>query len=219
MNFRATLILGLSSLALLGGCATSRSVLDIPPPEARAAAQATGGEVFIVSVTDRRAFETAPRSPDIPSLDPGRGQDGAIKARAVGRKRNSFGRALGDILLKEGQSVETLTASSIRQAFAEKGYKVIDRREDTTPNTLFVDASVDKFWSWMTPGFSALTLSTEISTDLAIQSPAQGNAPGKTVTASIRAYGNYQTGMEGNWIEVINKALRAYIDELKAKLE
>jgi hypothetical protein len=39
------------------------------------------------------------------------------------------------------------------------------------------------------------------------------------VTVSVKASGNYQTGMEENWIEVINKALRAYVDELKAKLE
>jgi uncharacterized lipoprotein YajG len=215
MNFRATLILGLSSLVLLGGCATSRSVLDIPSPAAREAAQANGREVFVASVADRRSFETAPDSPEIPSLAPGEDQSDTIKARAVGRKRNTFGKALGDILLKEGQSIETLTASSIRQAFAEKGYKVIDRGEEATPDTLLVDAAVDKFWSWMNPGFAAITLSTEISTDLAIRSPAQS----KTVTVSVKASGNYQTGMEENWIEVINKALRAYVDELKAKLE
>jgi uncharacterized lipoprotein YajG len=215
MNFRTALTLGLTSLVLLGGCATSRSVLDIPTPAARETAQAVGKEVLIASVADRRSFEIEPGSPDIPSLDPGQDQSDAIKARAIGRKRNTFGKALGDILLKEGQTVETLTASSIRQAFAEKGYKVIDRKEDATSNTLRVEAAVDKFWAWMNPGFAAITLSTEISTDLAIRSPAQG----KTVTVSVKASGNYQTGMEENWIEVINKALRAYVDELKAKLE
>ena len=215
MDFRATLILGLSALVLLGGCATSRSVLDIPSPAALGAAQAIGKEVFVASVADHRSFASDPRSPDIPSLDPGADQGDAVKARAVGRKRNSFGKALGDILLKEGQTVETLTADSIRRAFAEKGYKVIERREEVTPDTLLVEATVDKFWSWMNPGFASITLSTEISTDLAIRSPA----PGKTTTISVKASGNYQTGMEENWIEVINKALRAYVDELKAKLE
>jgi uncharacterized lipoprotein YajG len=214
MNFRATLILGLSSLVLLGGCATSRSVLDIPAPIARDVAQANGKKVLVVSVADRRAFATAPGSPDIPSLDPGEEQSDAIKARAVGRKRNTFGKALGDILLKEGQTVETLTARSIRQAFAEKGYKIIDRKEEATSDTLLVEATVGKFWSWMNPGFVAITLSTEIATDLAIHSPAR-----ETTTVSVKASGNYQTAMEGNWIEVINKALRAYVEELKAKLE
>jgi hypothetical protein len=53
---------------LLGGCATSRSILDIPAPTARGATQATDKEVLIASVTDRRSFETNPGSPNIPSL-------------------------------------------------------------------------------------------------------------------------------------------------------
>jgi hypothetical protein len=67
----------------------------------------------------------------------------------------------------------------------------------------------------MNPGFAVITLSTEISTNLAIRSPAQG----KTMMVSVKASGNYQTGMEENRIEVIDKALRAYVDGLKAKLE
>jgi hypothetical protein len=66
----------------------------------------------------------------------------------------------------------------------------------------------------MNPGFAAITLSTEISTNLSIKSPDGTNKQAIAIKASDR----YQTGMESNWIEVINKALRAYIDDLKAKL-
>jgi uncharacterized lipoprotein YajG len=215
MNLRIALPLCLSCLLLLGGCATSRSVLDIPPPAAKAIQPTAGKEVLITSVSDKRLFEANPSSPDIPSLDPAEGQSAAIKARAVGRKRNSFGKALGDILLKEGQSVETLAATSIRQAFVEKGYKLIDSKEQATKNTVFVEATVDKFWSWMNPGFASIALSTEIATHISINS-AEKNT---TKTVSVKASNHYQTAMEENWIEVINKALRAYVDELKAKLE
>jgi len=215
MNFRITLALCFSGLLVLGGCATSRSVLDVPPPAASAAAQTSGKEVLVTSVRDRRSFEINPPSPSIPSLDPGEDQSDTIKARAVGRKRNAFGKALGDILLKEGQTVETLTTASIRQAFAEKGYKVIDSKEQATGNTLFVEATVDKFWSWMNPGFASITLSTEISSNLTIKSSGSN----KTATVSVKAADGFQTGMESNWVEVINKALHAYVDELKAKLE
>lgn len=215
MSLRIALPIGLSCLLLLGGCATSRSVVDIALPAAGAAPHQSGKEVMISSVSDRRQFETNPPSPSVPSLDPGEDQSDATKARAVGRKRNTFGKALGDILLKEGQTVETLTAASIRQAFTEKGYKVIERKEQATGNTLFVDATVDKFWSWMNPGFASITLSTEIATNLSIK--AGGN--GKTTVVAVKASDGFQTGMEGNWVEVINKALRAYVDELKAKLE
>ncbi|MDR0564540.1 MAG: hypothetical protein LBG78_06355, partial [Azoarcus sp.] len=62
MNFRIALILGVSSLALLGGCATSRSELNIHAPTAPATAQIPGKEILVVSVADRRTFEAAPLS-------------------------------------------------------------------------------------------------------------------------------------------------------------
>ncbi|MDR1367288.1 MAG: flagellar biosynthesis protein [Candidatus Accumulibacter sp.] len=184
-------------------------------PVTRATPQTPGKEVLIVSVADRRVFEVAPESPSIPSLDPKELQSSAVKSRAVGRKRNTYGKALGDILLKEGRTVETLVAESIRQAFAEKGYKIIDRKEDASQKTLRVEAFVDKFWSWMNPGFWAITLSTEITTDLSIHSPKRG----KSITVTVQASENYQTALDENWTEVINKALRAYVEELKARLE
>ena len=206
----------LSSVLLLGGCATSRSVLDIPTPTQKATTASAGSpEVLIGAVNDRRMFEANPASPSIPSLDPSEDQSDSIKARSVGRKRNTFGKALGDILLKEGQSVETLTRDSLRQAFAEKGYKVLNNKEQATSKTLVVDTEIDKFWSWMNPGFAAITLSTEISTNMTIKSP-DGSVK---ETVSVKASDNYQTGMEGNWVEVINKALRLYVEEVKAKLK
>lgn len=38
-------------------------------------------------------------------------------------------------------------------------------------------------------------------------------------SVSIKAADNYQMGMEGNWIEVAGKALRAFIDNLRNKIK
>ena len=209
------LMAGLSALFLLGGCATSRSVLDIPAPAAGPASSPNGKQVLINSVSDKRVFEAQPGSPSIPSLDADEQIDASIKLRAVGRKRNTFGKALGDILLKEGQTVEALTSAAIRQAFAEQGYTVITSKEQAVGVPYTVDASIDKFWSWMNPGFASITLSTEISTSLSVKSP--GGADLQTVY--VKASDNYQTGMEENWVEVINKAVRAYVDALKKRLK
>jgi uncharacterized lipoprotein YajG len=210
------LIALVSTFLALGGCATSRSVLDIPTPVTSVSpAAAATRTVVINSATDKRRFEVAPSEPNIPSLDPSEEQSDKIKARSVGRKRNTFGKALGDILLTDGKTVESLTRDSVQQAFAEKGYRLLASKDQATGETLVVDASIDKFWAWMNPGFASITLSTEISTDLRI-SAASGS---ETQTVSIKSSGNYQTGMEGNWVEVINKALRLYIDELKTKLK
>jgi hypothetical protein len=89
---------------ILAGCATSRSEIRLSSPAPAATPQATTTDraVVIRSVHDERVFEQAPDDPSTPSL----GFEGAsqasddLKARAVGRKRNSFGKAMGDILLE-----------------------------------------------------------------------------------------------------------------------
>lgn len=216
MNLRVALPISLTCLLLLGGCATSRSELDITPPTTTNATPTIAGkEVLVTVVSDKRIFQANPPSADIPSLDPGRDQNTAIKARAVGRKRNTFGKALGDILLKEGQTVESLTAASIRQAFVEKGYKVLDSKEQATGNTVFVEATIDKFWSWFSPGFWAITLNTEIASGVSIKSAEKDT----TAAVSVKASEHFQVAAEGNWTKVINNALRAFVDELKTKLE
>ena len=215
MKSRTQLAAALFALLLLGGCATSRSVLDIPTPAAEKISQSNGNDVYINSTHDKRVFEANPSLPNIPSLDPSEDQSERIRLRSIARKRNGFGKALGDILLKDGQSVESLSAASIRQAFIETGYRVVDSKDKITDLTYIVDTDIDKFWSWMNPGFWAITLSCEISTELSIKSP-QGT---QRQTVSVKTADNYQTGVEGNWTEVINKALRAYVDELKARLK
>lgn len=201
-------------MIFLGGCATSRSVLDVSAPVSRTVGQANGKEVFIGLVSDKRVFEENPSEPNIPSMDPSEAQDQAMKLRAIGRKRNGFGKALGDIVLQDGKSVESLTMGAIRQAFVEKGYRVVDNK-DAAANAYLVTADVNKFWAWMNPGFAAITLNTEIATDLSLKS-LEGS---ERISVSVKAADYFQTGMEGNWVEVINKALQLYVDDLKAKLK
>ena len=214
MNIAFRLLVASFVLPILGGCATSRSSLDIAPLASSDVAQPSGKTVFINSAKDKRIFQVAPPSADIPSLDPSEEQSDAIRLRAVGRKRNGFGKALGDILLKEGKTVETLTTTAISQAFVEKGYNVVDKKEEVTGETYTVDANIEKFWAWMNPGFWSITLSAEISTNLTIKS-ADGTA---YKNVSVKAADGYQVATEGNWIEVIEKALRLYVDDLKSQL-
>ncbi|WP_157719145.1 hypothetical protein [Halopseudomonas salegens] len=86
------------------------------------------GSVYIASVVDNRVFEEAPRDPPVPSLgfEGASAATDAIKARAIGRKRDSYGKALGDILLPEGQSVEQLIRLHATTAFNDTGWQVVD---------------------------------------------------------------------------------------------
>ena len=201
--------------AVVSGCATSRSSLDINVPVTVDNAQFAEKEVYINSITDKRVFEASPRSPNIPSLDPSEASSPEIKLRAVGRKRNTYGKALGDILLKEGETVETLLAASVRKAFAESGYKILNDRSQATANTYIVDGAIDQFWTWFTPGFWQITIATEIGTTLTITPPESGEI--KKVSANSQLHA--QTGLESNYIESIQNALQAYIGELKRQLQ
>lgn len=215
-NLKRLFLIGM--VALLAGCATSRSVVDVSPSigePASAAPPQNGKEVYINSINDKRAFQKSPPTPDIPSLDPAKPYSDAIKLRAIGRKRNTFGKALGDILLKEGDSVDALTMQAIRQAFVDKGYKVLDKSDQVTPSTYVVNADIDKFWTWMNPGFWALTISADISTDLSIKNGEDT----QKLTVQAKSAEHFQTGMESNYIQVISEALKQYIQDLKLKLK
>ena len=119
-------------ILFLTGCASNRGIVSLELPETEMASHDNGKKIFIKSVTDERVFEEAPKTPDIPSLGSGGAINSTdeIKERAIARKRNGYGVAWGDILLKEGQTVETVISDSLKKAFAEMGYKVIEDQKE-----------------------------------------------------------------------------------------
>lgn len=199
----------------LNGCATNRGVVSLQLPSDTTLVESIGKDVFIESVSDERVFEEKPKTQDIPSLGFGGSSVATtdIKKRAIARKRNGFGQAMGDILLEEGQTVETVIANTIKRAFSESGYNVVVNKEDITPETTIVKATIQKFWAYMTPGFWALTLSSDISTNIEIAS--NGNVK-KTI--SVHSDGKYQIATEANWMEVIDLSIQKYIVGVKKEI-
>lgn len=204
-------------MVILSGCATNRGVVKLDVPSSGVDTQLSGRTVVIESVKDNRQFQENPKTQDIPSLGFGGAAAATdeIKKRAIGRKRNSFGKALGDILLEEEQTVETVVGDALSTAFAEKGYRVLPE-ENKTDDTITVDVSIEKFWAYMTPGFWAITLSADISTDLTLKIPENGKVEEKII--AVKSEGKYQTGMEENWMKVMQGAIQKYIDALKKEL-
>jgi hypothetical protein len=197
--------------ALLAGCATSRSEVKLASPgaESAAAAPTTGRVVVIRNVTDERIFQDKPSEPSTPSL----GGDGAsksapeVKARAIGRKRNTYGMALGDVLLEPGRTVEGTVRENLAAAFRQAGFQV---RDSATAGALVVDARIRRFWSWITPGFFAVTLQTVIETDLA--------APGHSANVNVVATNSSMAPTDGVWIESVDKALQQYREQAASKV-
>jgi len=186
-----------------GGCATSRSEVALAMPAA--APSAAGKPIVIGSVKDQRAFEQAPSDPGIPSL----GFEGASQAtaetklRAIGRKRNGYGMALGDVLLQNGQTVESVVRDNVTAALQQSGYKVVPSA-GASASTPVVDVTIRKFWSWLQPGFWAITLHSAIWTDIQVTGSAAPTAVQVTKSQSM------QMATDGNWIEAIGETLAAY---------
>lgn len=203
----------LLACAVLAGCATSRSEVRLKSPPAVAPSSAAK-VVVIRSVTDERVFEEAPSEPSTPSLGfGGASKNGdAVKARAIGRKRNSWGKALGDVLLENGQTVTGVIRENLAAALQQAGYQV-KNAADADASAIVVDVHVKKFWAWFQPGFWAITLNSDVATDLSIGGAAM------PTTVSVHVEDAHAAATENSWIEIVDKALEAYRREVAAKTQ
>lgn len=196
--------------SLLGGCAATRSELDVPVEKPSVAP--TKAAVKITEVADKRHFEVDPRSPMTPSMRGNEIDNKALTARAVGRKRGGFGNAWGDVVLPEGQTVSGLIAEVLAAALAEKGYAVVAKGSPEYDGALPLSAEILKFWSWFTPGFFTISVTNESLVRLTGPWPVaesdrevRGQAQVESHTAIV----------ESDWAEVLKKGT----EDLKSKVE
>lgn len=192
----------------LVGCATSRSEIKLQAPTVApspAASAKTGRVVVIKSVVDERVFEQAPPDPSTPSLGFG-GSDTAtaqVKSQAIGRKRNGFGKALGDVLLQQGQTVQDVVRKNLALALQQSGYQV-KTQDDAGTNPVVLDVHIKKFWSWFQPGFWAITLHSDIATTL------QAEGQGAPIEIEVHAEDKRQMATDKAWMEITQQGLDAY---------
>lgn len=140
-------------VATLGACALTRS--EVAVAQNVAPDPAAGTVVVIASVLDQREFEAAPAYPSTPSLkEQSQLGDKQITARAIGRKRNTFGAALGDVLLAPPQTVASLVGDAVKSGLRDAGYRVVDDGDPANARTPRVTVRVVEFWNWVTPGGS-----------------------------------------------------------------
>jgi len=216
MNKGIILTLILSSLFLMG-CATSRDIIKIDTSDIKAINSTSNGKtVYINTAMDDRVFEAKPKEASIPSLDPSESDTPDIRAHAIGRKRNGFGKALGDMLLEPDVTIPNLVKLSLEKSLREKGYTVVRKKEDVKSDTYVMDVKIKKFWSWMNPGAFAITISTEISTDLTMKNESEIALRDKNIY--VKESDHFQTGMQENWVSVIKMAIDSYSSEVSKNI-
>lgn len=210
---QASRLAALPFLLMLGACATSRSTLSLQLPAQGTVV--TGDKVAqIESVTDARRFEADPDDPSTPSLKKGEqyALDAAGRDKAIARKRNGYGMAIGDILLEGDATVTSLTRELVAQGLRERGYRVLGPDEPAPDGTVPVRVAVDEFWAWFTPGFWAATIEARVRTGITLPDGRK---------AEVLGYGEntVQSGRDRNWQEAYERAFADYREKLRAALQ
>lgn len=206
LGFMALVLL---ALPVVSGCATSRGTVNISVPSS--ANPAAGTAVRIVSVTDNRKFEIKPSNPATPSLKDNRIHDKALTSRAIARKRNGYGMAMGDVLLSEGNTVESLVQNIVTQSLREAGFRVLEADQAGYDKATPLNVDVDKFWAWVDMGFWALHL--EFESQIQITGPVTPFKDGKTFEGKIRLA--TQAANTRAWENTINKGLEKLHQNIK----
>ena len=195
--------------ALLSGCALGRSVIDVDVPQVAAAS--SGQPVKIVEVKDARVFSASPKDPSQPSLSEAADiSNAAITTRAIGRKRNGYGAALGDFVLPENRSVPELVKAAATQALQEKGYRLVEASSPDYATATPLALHVEQFWAWFTPGFVSITMSFDSSITMTggVLASTPAVARGQYSSSGMAAF-------ESDWKDVIQRG----IGDLTAKIK
>lgn len=197
---------------VLSGCATNRSevAFSLETTAPSVAVAKNGRQVAVSVVVDERVFQDGSADPSVPSLgfEGSAAASDAMKARAIARKRNTYGKALGDVVLQDGQSVVKLVREVTEQGLTDAGFSVVPATNAPAGVTV-VEVRVKQFWSWMTPGFWALTFENKIE--------AAVLPVGKSATVvSAYAQDSGQLGTDGAYVGIVMKGLSDYRGKVAA---
>jgi uncharacterized lipoprotein YajG len=202
-------------MVTFSGCATTRGVVTLGDSKVIKQTENLNKTAIIKIVEDDRVFEDKPKTPNIPSLKGGlAAATEDDKAKAIARKRNGYGKALGDIMLREG-TVASTVQKRVESALNQSGYRVLTASEQNNQKAdLIVSVNITKFWSWVELGFWAAKLNTEIETTILDEKNSAKKIVVETkITKSVQAV----TG--AMWIKNTNLALDDYEAKLVTKLK
>jgi len=183
---------------ILSGCATSRGVLEIQEP-VESTNPSEGTALKFERISDNRKFEISPKQPDTPSLKNNEINDQLITSRAIARKRNSYGKALGDILLPEGQTVVGVVEKSLTRGFRENGYRVLFEGEIGYDDALPLEVDIVEFWGWFSPGFWSIEIN--FKSLIRVYGPVGPFIDGEEFDSQVAM--KYQVASSENWQETI----------------
>jgi uncharacterized lipoprotein YajG len=189
---------------LLSGCVTGRKQIKLYPPETAISIPTKTAVVYINKITDHRVFQDETSSPSEPSSKQSADSlTKAIKDTLVGRQRNGYGMAMGDVAVSN-TTVPGLTKDLLTKGFQSVGYTVT---EDKGAATILVDCDIQQFWSWIDMGFWQVAIESNIKVDLKLR--AKTNT--KVIAFKVQGAGRDSTSFaitHNMFVTSYNKTLR-----------
>jgi hypothetical protein len=196
---------------LFSGCVVGRRTVSLSVPTTPALGSATKGTVVIKKISDDRRFENKPKEPSTPSID---GDVNSITAEQkkmfIGRQRNTYGHAMGDIAMPAGQNVENRTFDLLKEGFARRGYTVSAEGESNAA----VEVSIDEFWAWFSPGFATISFESRITCKLTVRRGDQV----QTITVNGHGLNKGQVASDANWALAYTRGFDDFLKNLDAEL-
>jgi len=215
-NTLARLVLALLLALLSSACATTRGEMALTVPAAGEVVAADAPAVVIEIVEDQREFQVNPRDPSIPSLKKGHEYvlDADGRKRAIARKRNGYGMAMGDILLEGDQTVETITRELVAKGLAERGFRVV-AAAGAPDDAIRMRVGIREFWAWFSPGVWSVSMEAKMKIRFDL-SDATGSR-----RFEVSAYGinKGQSGREGNWRVAYDRAFEDYLSKQRSEFQ
>lgn len=209
---KKTLFVSLVLCSLLtSGCVVGRRTVALPIPTQPPASADKGG-FHIAEVVDNRKFENKPRDASIPSIDGDvTSLSSEVKSSMIGRQRNTYGKAMGDIALPAGDSVVKRSRALLEEGLRRRGYTISD-----DPNAAHAaSVSIDEFWAWFSPGMFAVSFEARVTCTLRVR---KGDGSADVV---IHGYGmnKGQVASDGNWQLAYTRAFEDFLAKMGPELD
>lgn len=202
------MILAAAAMMILPSCVLGRRTIDPPVPVA--AHPAAKGTVSIATIQDLRVFDNKPSNPSTPSINGDHTtMSAADKCGMVGRQRNGYGAAMGDIALPAGQTVQTKTRQLLAEAFARRGYTLAEGSGNRA------GADIQQFWAWFTPGMWYVQFEAVIQCRLTV---TKGGAS-RTLTVKGQGTNGGQVASDANWNLAYERAFTDFLTNLDTELK
>jgi hypothetical protein len=164
-------------------------------------------------VVDGRTFQNKPGDPSTPSVD---GDVTAMsadqRAMMIGRQRNTYGKALGDIALPTGDTVMRQAKSLLEAGLRRRGFEIT---QDAASARASATVSIDEFWAWFTPGFWSIDFEARVYCTITIREM------GRASKVVVRGYGmnHGQVASDANWQQAYDLAFKDFLTKLDAELD